>query len=104
MAMHEVMYEMMTSCHALSLDRTDVSSTSPPFCGYGDDDDATVRDDDDDDVDMEDDAKVEEEDDDDDDDAPYYELPDGTRVDLARSRAGRDLCRLSVREILFRVE
>ncbi|KAL3811667.1 hypothetical protein ACHAXA_002761 [Cyclostephanos tholiformis] len=92
MAIHEVMYEMMTSSHVLSLDRNEVSSA--PFCGYEDESDVKMCVDDD--VDMEEDPK---EDDDDNDEAPFYVLPDGTRVDLAQSKVGRDLCRLP--ELLF---
>ena len=35
-------------------------------------------------------------DEDDDNEGPCYILPDGTRVDLAKSKAGKDLCRLPV--------
>ncbi|KAL7530378.1 hypothetical protein ACHAXR_003452 [Thalassiosira sp. AJA248-18] len=86
MTTHEVMYEMMTSSHILSLASSDEEST--PFCGYGSKDGEIL----DKDVDM---AEVKKEDDgEDDDEGSSYELPDGTRVDLTKSQAGKDLCRL----------
>jgi hypothetical protein len=91
MAVHEVMYEMMTSSHVLPLERNE--KLSAPFCEYGDEGDMKMGVDDD--FDMEEDPK---EDDGDDDEVPFYVLPDGTRVDLAQSKVGRDLCRLPVSE------
>jgi len=83
MAVHEVMYEMMTST---SLQSGGISSdASTPFVGYGFSEDSN-------DVTMED--KNENEDDEDtEDDRPTYVLPDGTKIDLAQP-AGKDLCRL----------
>jgi hypothetical protein len=93
MAVHEVMYEMMTSSHVLPLQRNE--ELSGPFCGYGDEGDVKMCVDDD--ADMEEDPK---EDDDGDDELPFYLLPDGTRVDLAQSKVGRDLCRLPVSKMI----
>lgn len=98
MAIHEVMYEMMTSSHILPL----VSSNDEPapFCGYGSNDEESGENTEiDNDVDMEENDKEEEEDHHHDDEGSCYTLPDGTIVDLARSRAGKDLCRLP--ELLF---
>mmetsp|Transcript_32900 Transcript_32900/g.69226 ORF Transcript_32900/g.69226 Transcript_32900/m.69226 type:complete len:560 (+) Transcript_32900:149-1828(+) len=92
MAIHEVMYEMMTSSHIRTLESSEEESV--PFCGYGDKDEESTRLDND--VDMEVDKK---EDEDDDDEGSCYVLPDGTKVDLAHSRAGKDLCRLP--ELLY---
>ena len=86
MATHEVMFEMMTSSHMVSLERS--KELLAPFYGYGDEKDGDK------DVNM--DVDLGAEDEDDDDDEPLYLLPDGTRVDLAKSKAGRDLCRLPV--------
>lgn len=86
MAMQEVMFEMMTSSHVVSLERS--KDLLAPFYGYGNEDDLG-----DNDVNMDVDIGADE---DDDDDGPLYLLPDGTRVDLAKSKAGRDLCRLPV--------
>lgn len=82
MAVHEVMYEMMSST---SLQSVGISSdTSTPFVGYGSADDnngdVTMKDKNEDDEDAED-------------DGPSYVLPDGTKIDLAQP-AGKDLCRL----------
>lgn len=93
MAVHEVMYEMMTSSHVLPLQRNE--ELSAPFCGYGDESDVKMCVDND--ADMEEDPK---EDDDGDDELPFYVLPDGTRVDVAQSKAGRDLCRLPVSNMI----
>jgi hypothetical protein len=84
MAMHEVMFEMMTSSHMVSLERS--KELLAPFYGYGNEEDGDNN------VNMDVDLGAE----DDDDDEPLYLLPDGTRVDLAKSKAGRDLCRLPV--------
>ena len=93
MAIHEVMYEMMTSSHMLPLDIT--KSETAPFCGYGE-----VREDmaTDNDVVMAEDKKEEEneEEEDEDSEEPTYVLPDGTSVNLTKSKAGKDLCRLPV--------
>mmetsp|Transcript_10288 Transcript_10288/g.22324 ORF Transcript_10288/g.22324 Transcript_10288/m.22324 type:complete len:333 (-) Transcript_10288:135-1133(-) len=114
MAIHEVMYEMMTSSHILPLEfnggggsEEEEDAASAPFCGYGgedDDDDGTNTGGVDDDAmadDMEEDKKEEEDADSDFDEEgrSRYVLPDGTRVDLAKSRAGEDLRRLP--ELLF---
>jgi actin-like protein 6A len=82
MAVHEVMYEMMTWTSHQSLFGFS-SDTSTPFVGYGSSDDS-------DDITMED--KTDEEDDVND-DGPSYSLPDGTKIDLEQ-KAGKDLCRL----------
>lgn len=115
MAIHEVMYEMMTSSHVLPLefssrggrlggrgleDGDDVLLA--PFCGYGGEEDGGIGagvDDTNNIVDMEEDKKAEEEDVDFDEGRSRYVLPDGTRVDLTKSRAGEDLRRLP--ELLF---
>jgi len=96
MAIHEVMYEMMTSSHMLPLDIT--KSEAAPFCGYGE-----VREDmatDNDVVMAEDKIEAEdEEEEDEDSEEPTYVLPDGTSLNLTKSKAGKDLCRLP--ELLF---
>mmetsp|Transcript_22251 Transcript_22251/g.32991 ORF Transcript_22251/g.32991 Transcript_22251/m.32991 type:complete len:543 (+) Transcript_22251:58-1686(+) len=81
MAVHEVMYEMMTSTSLQSIGIS--SDTSTPFVGYGSSENN-------DDVDMED---KNDDDEDAEDDGPSYVLPDGTKIDLAQP-AGKDLCRL----------
>jgi actin-like protein 6A len=82
MAVHEVMYEMLTSTSLQSFG--DISDTSPPFFGYGSSENNH-------DVTMED--KNDDEEEDLDDDGPSYVLPDGTKIDLAQP-AGKDLCRM----------
>ena len=108
MTIHEVMYEMMTSTHVLPLasvedlsqEMGDGMGASAPFCGYGskdenDGDDKLginineeegKKEDENEIIDGEDDSTEE----------PCYFLPDGTRVNLVQTRAGRDLCRLPV--------
>ena len=113
MTIHEAMYEMITSSHVLPLDITMASSAgivggdvgpSAPFCGYGytnenenyGENDKMVEDK------KEDEEKGSANNSDGEDDiidGPHYELPDGTIVDLAKARAGRDLCRLPVSDI-----
>lgn len=83
MAIHEVMYEMMTSTN---LQSDGISSDAPtPFVGYGSSEDSN-------DVTMEDKDETEE-DEDTEDDKSTYVLPDGTKIDLAQP-VGKDLCRL----------
>ena len=81
MAVHEVMYEMITS---LSLQPIGSSDTPPtPFVGYGSSEisnDITMDDKNDDDEEVED-------------DGPSYVLPDGTKIDLGQE-VGKDLSRL----------
>ena len=89
MAVHEVMYEMMSSSHIVPLENS--KEESPPFCGYGEDGESMVIEND-----NNNDTVMEEDDEDDDNEGPCYILPDGTRVDLAKSKAGKDLCRLPV--------
>lgn len=84
MAVHEVMYEMMTSTSLQSFGF--ISDTSTPFVGYGSSDNN-------DDVTMQD-KNNDDEEEDVDDDGPSYVLPDGTKIDLAQP-AGKDLCRMS---------
>lgn len=90
-AVHEVMYEMMTSPHVLPLELGG-EEKSAPFCGYGGAEAKAESDV----AAMDEDKKEEEEE-----DRSCYVLPDGTRVDLAQSRAGRDLCRLPVSKELL---
>ncbi|KAL7495770.1 hypothetical protein ACHAWT_004144 [Skeletonema menzelii] len=81
-AVHEVMYEMMSSTTLQSFG-IGTDTTSTPFVGYGsadDNNDVTMEDKNDDDVEVED-------------DGPSYVLPDGTKIDLAQ-QAGKDLSRL----------
>eukprot|EP00986_Skeletonema_menzelii_P011792 scaffold6187_cov139-Skeletonema_menzelii.AAC.10 len=81
-AVHEVMYEMMSSTSLQSFG-IGTDTTSTPFVGYGsadDNNDVTMEDKNDDDVEVED-------------DGPSYVLPDGTKIDLAQ-QAGKDLSRL----------
>ena len=87
-AVHEVMYEMMTSSHVLPLENGRRNGEAPdaPFCGYrGRGDEAAS-------------GKGKKAEDDVDHGArnSCYVLPDCTRVDLAGSRAGRNLRRLPV--------
>ncbi len=89
MAVHEVMYEMMTSSHIISLKSS--KEASAPFCGYGKSDDNNTEVDKD--IVMESEILMEE---DDEDDVSCYLLPDGTSVNLKNSKAGKDLCRLPV--------
>ena len=99
MAVHEVMYEMMSSSHIVPLENS--KEESPPFCGYGDDGESmVVENSNNDDIVMEEVKKEEDEDEDDIDEGPCYVLPDSTRVDLAKSKAGKDLCRLPVSHML----
>ncbi|KAL7444073.1 hypothetical protein ACHAXH_009919 [Discostella pseudostelligera] len=92
MAVHEVMYEMMTSSHIIPLKSS--KEVSAPFCGYGKLGENNMEVDTD--IDMDDDKSMEE---DDDDEGSCYVLPDGTSVNLTNSKAGKDLCRLP--ELLF---
>jgi hypothetical protein len=89
MALHEVMYEMMTSSHITPLKSS--KEASAPFCGYGKSDNNSTEVDKD--IDMESEIFMEE---DDEDEGSCYVLPDGTSVDLTNSKAGKDLCRLPV--------
>ena len=86
MAVHEVMYEMMTYT---SLQSFGFGLHSTPFVGYGSFEGSNDADNND-DVTMED--KIND-DEDVNDNGPSYELPDGTRIDLAQ-QAGVDLCRM----------
>ena len=89
MAVHEVMYEMMTSSHIIPLKSS--KEVSAPFCGYGKVDENSMEVDAD--IDMDDDKSTEE---DDEDEGSCYVLPGGTSVNLTNSKAGKDLCRLPV--------
>lgn len=86
MAVHEVMYEMMTSSHIVPLKNS--KEASAPFCGYGKINNIETEVDNDIDMDL-----MKE---DDEDEGSSYVLPDGTNVNLANSKAGKDLCRLPV--------
>lgn len=89
MSVHELMYEMMTSSHVLPLEKS--VGASAPFDGY--DDNSTE---------VNSNSVIKEkkaEGRDDSGEGSYYMLPDGTRVDLAITKAGKDLCRLP--ELLF---
>jgi len=90
MATQEVMYEMMTSSHILPLVTNNKKESAIPFCGYGEGGDSMA-------VDIDVDNMAEEKKDEDGDESTgCYILPDGTKVDLAKSKAGQDLCRLPV--------
>ena len=89
MATQEVMYEMMTSSHILPLDTNNKKESAIPFCGYGEDGDNMA-------VDIDVDMAEEKKDEDEYESTGCYVLPDGTKVDLTKSKAGQDLCRLPV--------
>jgi hypothetical protein len=89
MAVHEVMYEMMTSSHIIPLKSS--KEVSAPFRGYGTSGEDVME------IDKEMDGEGENfMDEDDEDEGSYYVLPDGTSVNLTNSKAGKDLCRLPV--------
>ena len=102
-AVADLMYELLTASHIkLPVWREDISV---PFVGYDGERKRKREDDDDneggtDDKGDDDDAGEEEEDDEV--QGTSYILPDGTKVDLAMSRQGRDLCRLP--ELFFTEE
>jgi actin-related protein len=103
-AVADLMYELLTASHIkLPVWREDISV---PFVGY-DGERKRKREDDDDneggtDDKGDDDDAGEEEEEDDEVQGTSYILPDGTKVDLAMSRQGRDLCRLP--ELFFTEE
>ena len=99
MAVHEVMYEMMTSQHIRPLDSSE--DGVPPFYGYGKSGEEKSKGDDNNGDDVMEEDKKEEDEEEEDDETPCYILPDGTKVDLAKTKAGNDLCRLPVSSCVF---
>ncbi|KAL7460365.1 hypothetical protein ACHAXS_000821 [Conticribra weissflogii] len=101
MTIHEAMYEMITSPHIMSLDIEESphgDATTVPFCGYGgmESDDKSNEVSDNMEIDQTEEENNNKNHNKDFSERNQYELPDGTIVDLTKTRAGSDLCRLPV--------